>query len=315
MIQNGNFAWPVSKTLFHELGHNTDKNFREGITTKEQLQNAALNQGRFYEWTNTVFERLISGNKFYKKDDAMTLSESGYEAIATLGSMFASALGISEAEFAKLKDKGKGYEKEFLTILLADAEGNINPEIMIRIENIKKMFDTFILDAFMSPSKKMANQKILNNFYAECLELLDLRIKSDIDNGKVSNEQQYRTQQMFWLKKINSNYKYGTKHEGSRLLRKPIVHDIGYCTDNISRNEEKVISEELMSIVDFGFDNSTLSKYKRTMTTTKDKTSFDKKIRIPLREWLQRKDKTQSIDENKTAEISPIVTEHSKEDD
>ena len=314
MIQNGNFAWPVSKTLFHELGHNTDKNFREGITTKEQLQNAALGQGRFYEWTNTVFERLVTGNNFYKKDDAMILTESGYEALAPLGSMLASAMGISEAEFAKLKDEGKANEKEFLAIFLGDSEGNISLEIMEKIENIKKMFDKYKLDTYMSPAKKRENQKILNVCYSECIELLSLRIKNDIENGRVSNEQQYRTQQMFWLKKINSNYKYGTKHEGSRLLRKPIVHDIGYCTDNISRNEEKAISEELMSIVDFGFDNSTLSKYKRTMTTTKDKTSFDKKIRIPLREWLQRKDKTQSIDENKTAEISPIITEHSKED-
>ena len=314
MILNGRFAWSVVKTLFHELGHNTDENSREGIVTRERLQDAALGHGRFYEWTNTIFERLASGTKFYKKDDAMILSESGYEAIAPLGSMFASALGISEADFTKVKDKGKDYETEFLTTLLAGPEGNISPEIMSKIDNIKNMFDMYKLDTYMSPSKKRANQKVLNNFYAECIELFSLRIKNDIENGKVSNEQQYRTQQMFWLKKINVNYKYGTKKDGSRLLRKAIVHDIGYCKDDILKSEEKAIAEELTAVVDFGFDNSTLSKYKRAMTTTKDKTSFDKKIRLPIREWLKGRERAKNTDEKEKSVTTVLPTEPTKDD-
>ncbi len=244
----------------------------------------------------------------------MILSESGYEAIAPLGSMLASALGISEAHFAKIKDKGKSYEQEFLNALLSNSEGNINPEIMAKIENIKKIFDMYKLDAYMSPSKKIVNQKILNDFYAECIELLNLRIKNDIETGRISNEEQYRLQQMFWLKKINANYKYGTKKDGWRLLRKSIVHDIGYCNDNISKDEEKIITQELLGFVDFGFDNSTLSKYKRAITTTKEKTSFDKKIRIPIREWLRRKENIQSEDRDNTSEIVNPVNEHTKDD-
>lgn len=314
MILNGRFAWPITKTLFHELGHNTDENSREGVITREQLQNAALDQGRFYEWTNTIFERLAAGSKFYKKEDAMILSESGYEAIAPFGSMLASALGISEAHFAKIKDKGKNYEQEFLNTLLSNSDGTIAPEIMTKIENIKKMFDRYNLDAYMSPSKKFANQKILNDFYSECIELLSLRIKNDIESGRIFDEEQYRLQQMFWLKKINANYKYSTKKDGTRLLRKSIVHDIGYCSDNISKDEEKIIAEELLAFVDFGFDNSTLSKYKRTITTTKEKTSFDKKIRIPIREWLRRKEKLQSEDRTNTNEKINLDNEHTKGD-
>ena len=314
LILNGRFAWPVSKTLFHELGHNTDKNSREGIVTKEQLQNAALEHGRFYEWSNTVFERLVSGNKFYKKDDAMILCESGYEAVAPLGSMLASALGISEAEFAKLKDKGKAYETEFFATMFSGSDGKVNPEIMEKIENLKELFDKYILDSYMSPSKKIANQKVLNLFYTECIELLSLRVKNDIENGRISNEEQYKKQQMFWLKKINTNYKYGTKKDGSRLLRKSIIHDIGYCTDDISKHDAMFFSEELTSIVDFGFDNSTLSKYKRAMTTTKDKTSFDKKIRLPIREWLKGREKAKNTDEKEKSVTTVLPTEHTKDD-
>lgn len=103
MIKIGKQSWPIAKTLFHELGHNTDENSREGIKTKEKLQNFALKGCRFYEWTNTVFERLAFGEKFYKKNDAMQLSQGGYEALAPLGSMLSCALGVSEIEFAKIK--------------------------------------------------------------------------------------------------------------------------------------------------------------------------------------------------------------------
>ena len=72
MIKTGKLSEPVTQSLFHELGHNTDENYREGvIQTKERLQKEALNGARFYEWTNTIFERLVVGNKFYKKDNAM----------------------------------------------------------------------------------------------------------------------------------------------------------------------------------------------------------------------------------------------------
>lgn len=99
------------------MAHITDENEREGAKSREMLQMPLL--GQFYEWTNTVFERLSVGEKFYKKNDAMQLSNAGYEALAPLGSMLACALGMPESEFAKIKDKGREYEEQLLKSMFA----------------------------------------------------------------------------------------------------------------------------------------------------------------------------------------------------
>ena len=273
--KNGKNVWPVEKTLFHELGHNTDSNDREGITSKEKLQTVLASEGgRFYEWTNTVFERLVNGQRFYKKDDAMQLSQSGYEALAPLGSMLSCALGVSEIEFARIKDKGKAYEEKLLEEMFPSIEGSDSPHGAEVLRRVKEIFDLYKLETDFSLSKKRANQNLLNEMYSECLEIMQRRIETELQRGSIQDPGEYKKYQMFLLKKMNFNYKSASKSDGFRFSKIPIVHDIGFCTDNLSRKELAEIAAEQIATADFGFNNSSLEQYSTAMTLKGKKKAF-----------------------------------------
>lgn len=280
MIKNGRPSYPVTSTLFHELGHNTDENSREGIESKKRLQDASLGGGRFYEWTNTIFERLANGKDFYKKDNAMELSEAGYEALAPLGSMLACALGMSEIEFAKIKDKGKDFEEKLLDKMFPPTDNTDTPQGPEILKKVKKIFDSYELDSYHSLSKKRMNQNLLNEMYSECLGIMKKRIEIELQNGNIENQEEYKKYQMFFLKKMNFNFKSASKSNGFILSRNPLVNDIGFCTDRISRTDLKRISAQQVAMADFGFDNNTLGKYNTAITSKIEKQSFFEKLKF-----------------------------------
>lgn len=274
MTEIGKTAWPVAETLVHELGHNTDENHREGVKSKEHLQKVTLSGGSFYEWTNTIFQRLVCGNKFYKKDDAMQLSRSGYEALSPLGSMLSCALGVSEIEFARIKDKGKAYEEQLLEEMFPSIDSPDTPHGVEVLRRVKEIFDEYELDTEFSLGKKRTNQNLLNEMYAECLQIMQRRIESELQRGNIQDSEAYKKYQMFFLKKMNFNYRIASKSDGFRFSKTPIVHDIGFCTDNLSKKDLGNIADEQVAMVDFGFDNSTLDQYSTAMTLKRDKKSF-----------------------------------------
>lgn len=167
----------IAKTIFHELGHDIDENCREGVISKEKLQNSSgtLKTGRFYEWTNTVFEKLAVGGNFYKKNDAMQTTQTGYEDLAPLGSMLSCALGIPEIEFAKIKDKGKDYENQLLEKIFSSSNDSKALHGSAVLNNVKNIFDKYNLDA--KHSEKRKNQNLLNEMYSECLEIIKKELK------------------------------------------------------------------------------------------------------------------------------------------
>lgn len=230
--------------------------------------------GQFYEWTNTVFERLSSGEKFYKKNDAMQLSDAGYEALAPLGSMLACALGMSEIEFAKIKDKGREYEAQLLKSMFPK-EGAEDSDFL---KKAKDIFNNYSLDTSYSLAKKKINQGLVNELYVECLEIMKKRIENELQNDSTVNTEEYKKHQMFYLKKMNFNFKRASKSNGFIFLRVPIIHDIGYCTDEISRNDLLQIAQEHIAKTEFGFDNSSLGKYSQAMTSLKGRKAFIKRL-------------------------------------
>lgn len=293
MIENGKFAWPVAKTLFHELGHIIDENQREGVKTKERLQKPLI--GQFYEWTNTIFERLANGDSFYKKKDAMQVSDSGYRALAPLGSMVSCALGIPEVEFAQIKDKGKDYENKLLESLFPKEEKN---DVLNRVKDI---FNVYNLNTDFSWNKKKNNQNLINELYSECLKIMKKRIENELQSGDIENLEEYRKHQMFYLKKMNFNFKVASKSEGFIFLRGPITHDIGFCNDQISRDDLMQIADEHIAMTEFGFDNSTLEKYSKAMVANNDRKSFIKILRTSI-PTLQTPTLIQSSKEGQTHE-------------
>lgn len=287
MAKIGKISWPVTKTLFHELGHVIDENSREGIKTKEKLQqSSSLGFGRFYEWTNTIFERLANGDKFYKKDDSMQLSEAGYQALASLGSILSCALGTSEIEFAKTKDKGRKYEEKLLEEKFGDKDA---------LKDIKSIFDKYDLETGLSLNKKKANQELLNEMYLKCLGIMQKRIEIELQNDNSINSEEYKKQQMFFLKKMNFNYKEASKTDGFRFAKQPIIHDIGFCTDNISKKDLQSIASKNIAKTDFGFKNNELNKYSTDMLVL-NKKSFIEALKVHF--TTQTKRHTEYITEN-----------------
>lgn len=243
--------------------------------------------GQFYEWTNTIFERLAVGGKFYKENDAMQLSNSGYEALAPLGSMLACALGMPESEFAKIKDRGRDYEAKLLESMFPRVETDGSKDIQISygsdvLKKAKDIFNKIELDTSFSLNKKRINQNLFNELYAECLEIMKRRIENELQSGHIEDLEKYKKYQMFYLKKINFNFKSASKSNGFRFLRAPIIQDIGFCNDKISKHDLLQIAQEHIAMTELGFDDSTLGKYsKAIMTPSKGKeSSFIERLKV-----------------------------------
>jgi len=236
--------------------------------------------GQYYEWTNTVFERLATGSEFYKKYNKMIMSPCSYEALAPLGSMLACALGISEVEFAKIKDEGKSYEDELFSKMFPyESKDGINHGIEL-IEKVKNIFNYYKLDTYFSLNKKLSNQKLANELYSQCIDLMQFRIENQLQSGTIQDIEEYKKYQMFYLRKMNSNFKYATNHDGFRFSRVPIVHDIGFCNDKISRTDLKKIQQRESEAIDFGFTEDSLWKYSKAIVTSKEENNFYKRLQV-----------------------------------
>ena len=146
------------------------------------------------------------------------------------------------------------------------------------LTKVKEIFNNYSLDP-NSLSEKKGNQSLLNQLYIECLEIMKKRISNELQSDNIVDIENYKKYQMFYLKKINFNFKSASKTYGFRLLRTSIIHDIGFCTDQISKNNLLEIAKEHIRATEFGFDNSTLEKYSAAMIPVKDKKAFLKRLR------------------------------------
>ena len=85
---------------------------------------------------------------------------------------------------------------------------------------------------------------------------------------------------MFFLKKMNFNFKLASKTSGFRFKKSSNIHNIEFCDDNISKNDLLKIASEHIAMVDFGFDDNELEKYSRAMiVSNRNNKSFFKGIR------------------------------------
>ena len=127
----------------------------------------------------------------------MQLSESGYENLGPLGSMLSCALGFSEVEFARIKDRGKAYEEQFFEKIFPRTEGIDEPHGEAVLKRIKEIFNAYELDTDFSFSKKRSNQKLLNEMYSECLKLMQKRIENEVQRGNIKDLETYKNDQKF----------------------------------------------------------------------------------------------------------------------
>lgn len=278
--KNGIQIRPIATTVFHESGHITDRNCREGFNTKLVLQKEFLDgqkpTDRFYEWTNSIFECLIGNNPLYL-DNALLVSKIAYNPLKFLGSMLSSALGISELDYALIKDKGLHAEKSMLDAIFPK-ESEDTPHGHEIIGRCKEIFNEYCLYTKRSFGKKIKNQKLLNEMHSECIQIIKRRIENEIKSGEIKDIGAYKKRQMYFLRKINYNYNIASIVSGFIFNKKSITYDIGFCTDTISQEDLVKIGNEFASKADFDFKKIPLER-KETAIVLKKKKSFIESLR------------------------------------
>lgn len=246
----------LARTFFHETGHCTDMSIREGVILRAWMDTAVNDNNIFYEWSNTVFERAIMG-EVYEDESAMFLNHNtGYKTMANVGSMISAALGMNEIEFARLKDAGVEETMEFF-----DNRFAYYPNLY------EKLKTTFMRPTQRSEGKQARKklQKMYQNVYELCLDVLDARIEHDIQSGSVENSSEYQEQQRYFLKKINLNYQTASKKYGQRMEARKVIHKTTHTTDKIDKASMRKIGSKIRSESDFGFENDgLLEKIKST---------------------------------------------------
>lgn len=288
----------LARTFFHEAGHNTDKSVREGIVVKEKLAKAHINN-IFYEWSNTVFERAIMGDMYEDKSAIFLNQNAGYERIANIGSIISAALGMSEIEFAKLKDAGLEQ-----TIKFFDENFSYYPGLY------EKLKTTFMTSSVIGEGKEARKnlQQMYRNVYDLCLEVLDARIENDMQTGNIEELNEYQTRQQYLLKKMNLNYQVATKKYGLKREAKKVVHQTKYITDKISKKDMREIGASIIAQSDFGFKNEELIENLK-YSDRKPKLSLLLKKqfgRVPLLEAGREEIKYTEREDSKTIESTEI---------
>ena len=103
---------------------------------------------------------------------------------------------------------------------------------------------------------------------------------------------------MFYLKKMNFNYKTASKLTGFRFSKNPVIHDIGFCTDDISKKDLQQIASEHIAKTEFDFNDNELNKYSKAMTVqNKDKNSFIQSLKV-FTKAIHSKQQKNNFDEN-----------------
>lgn len=215
--------------FFHEEEHATDETKRNNHAYEMGLARQYFNLN---EYATEIGAIHLVGDKVYDDKLCFTHSMGGYDEFKYAGSMIAAALGISEFEFARLRDKGeetfdKTLEEKFGYL---DIKGE-----MLELNNI---FDR------MKNAPSIINMRELSEAYADAYNMASRIIKARLDyEGKdlISNDfRKYRIKSEYEMAKIANNMKLAKRklHLRNKFI-KPIIED-----DTILKKHSKVTLED-----------------------------------------------------------------------
>ena len=219
-------------TFFHEQEHATDNTTRANKVLENGLVSKEYKE--INEYATEIGAMHLVGEKKYDDQLCFTHSMDGYDEFKYAGSMMSAALGISEFEFAKLRNKGElVFEQkleerfEHLDIKVQMQEFN---NILGRIRN----------------APTIVNMKELSESYADMYNLSSKIIKARIENEGEKNSQ---LKTKYEITKIANNMNLAKKklHLKNKFI-KPIIED-----NTILENYSKISKEdkiEYLSLVE-----------------------------------------------------------------
>ena len=216
----------VLDVFFHEQEHATDVTIRNNSEDLEsELQYRNIN-----EYATEIGSIHLVADKIYDDELCFTHSMNGYDEFKYAGSMISAALGISEFEFAKLKDKGniefnKTFKERF-PYLDMESELEEFDSILYRIDN--------------APS--IIHMRQMSEAYADIYNMADRIIKARLNHERelAPDKEKFETKSKYEMAKIANNMKLAKRklHLRNKFI-KPIIED-----DTILKKYSKVTLED-----------------------------------------------------------------------
>lgn len=218
----------ILSIFFHEQEHATDVVIRNN---KEELE-GGLQYNSINEYATEIGAIHLMGDSVYEDDLCFTHKMGGYEDIKYAGSMMAAALGISEFEFAKLRDKGNEEFKRYFQEKFS----------YIDIENEIEKFDDILNSIINAPS--MLHMQEMSEAYAHmynmATRILTARLEHEREEILPENLEEFELKSRYEMSKIANNMKLAKR---KLFLRnkyiEPIIED-----DTIIANYSRITSDD-----------------------------------------------------------------------
>ncbi len=241
-------------TFMHEQEHATDDTSRN---QNQKLENGLYNSYKYInEYATEIGAMHLLGDKIYDDSLCFTHSMGGYEEFKYAGSMISAALGISEFEFAKLRDKGenkfnKVMEEKFGYIDIKKEMLEFN-QVLEQIEKAPLMFNMKDLSEAYAKVYNMSTKIIYARQEHENREKTTKSekevLKTNYEYSKIANNMQLAIKKLHLKKKyiksivkdntIIRNYTKINSKEKEKYLN--LVEEL-YPEKNVHFNNEKIL--------------------------------------------------------------------------
>lgn len=303
----------IIKNIFREQGYATNYTKIENKVYENGLySNAEINENEksLNEYVEEVSANYLTGRVPYSNELYTTCRVSQSERkdynnkIAYLASMLVAAFGISEFEFAKLKDKGRARFNEYFRARFEymDTERYID-EFFEIVSNLQNAPDTiFSTKAITEQYSKMYNL---------AMEILSERLEYEQSNIKDEKKRAFNTRANYARYKIVNTLKQAKRNQClDKKVMNEIIIDNKYIrkysrVPKIVRYKFRKVAKQVYSNSDTLFDNTEL-----TMTITNE-------LKFPILGKIFTKDKnlllTEGIGEDGIESFNEIVEERKKE--
>lgn len=256
----------IIKNMFREQGYATNYTKIENKVYENGLYSDAQdneNEKLLNAYVEEVSANYLTGRVPYSNELYTTCRVSQSERkdynnkIAYLASMLAAAFGISEFEFAKLKDKGRARFNEYFRARF---------EYMDTERYIDKFFE--IVSNLQNAPDTIFSTKDITKHYAEMynlsIEILNERLEHEQSNIKDEKKRAFNTRANYARYKIVNTLKQAKRNQclDSKVMNEIIIYD-KYIkkylrVPKIARYKFRKVAKQVYSNSDTLFDNTEL---------------------------------------------------------
>lgn len=255
--------------FFHEEEHATDRTVRVHKTIENGLKHININ-----EYATEIGAMHLVGERIYDDSLCFTHSMEGYDEFKYAGSMMAAALGISEFEFAKLRDKG---EEKFSKYMEEKYPYMDTEWIMETFENIlQEIKEAPSIIHMRQMSETYANMYNLSN------EILKKRLEYEEENLSTEDQEKFELKSKYEKTKIAYNIQQAKRklHLRNKYMKPIIGRDNTIKADTKVSKKER---EQYLELVEELYPEKNVHFYNRSILK-----HIDREIKHPMKGKIDR---------------------------